>query len=39
MAFDRMEIEAASAEEEAKMTGKNRCIVRRVRQTPAQAVS
>lgn len=39
MAFDRMEIEAASAEEEAKMSGKNRCIVRRVRQTPAQAVS
>jgi len=33
MAFDRMEIEAAAAEEEAKMRGKNRCVVRSMKQT------
>src|SRR5262249_46331843 len=32
MAFDRMEIEAAAGEEEAKMTGKNRCVVRAMKQ-------
>jgi diguanylate cyclase (GGDEF)-like protein len=33
MEFDRMEIEAAAAEEEAKMRGKNRSIVRSMKQT------
>jgi diguanylate cyclase len=39
VAFDRMEIEAAAAEEEAKMTGKNRSVIRSMKHSPVRVVA